>query len=91
MMGTDDPRWMLNYLQAQRFARIKRAGGLTPVDPVFPAKDFYFNDFTGIADATTLRSLTGWSAYNEGALVHGSRAPSRVQSGAIARTAGNED
>ena len=34
MMGTDDPRWMLNYLQAQRFARIKRAGGVVPIpDP----------------------------------------------------------
>lgn len=30
LIGVDDPRWMLNYLQAQRFARIKRAGGSTP-------------------------------------------------------------
>lgn len=27
MMGTDDPRWMLNYLQSQRLSRIKRGGG----------------------------------------------------------------
>ncbi len=61
------------------------------VEPSFPAKDFYFTDFAGIADATALRSLTGWSAYNDGALVHASRARWQVQSGEIARTAGNED
>lgn len=38
MMGTDDPRWMINYLQAQRLARIKRAGGSEPV--FSPAIDF---------------------------------------------------
>jgi len=38
MMGTDDPRWMLNYLQAQRFARIKRAGSSEPL--FSPAIDF---------------------------------------------------
>ena len=57
----------------------------------FPPKDFYFADFAGIANATTLRSLTGWSAYNDVALVHASRDRWQVQSGAIARTAGNDD
>lgn len=33
-------------------------------ETVYPAKDFYLADFTGIANATTLRSLPGWSAYN---------------------------
>lgn len=61
------------------------------MEPSFPAKDFYFADFAGIADATTLRSLDGWSAYNDVALVHASRARWQVQSGAIARTAGNDD
>lgn len=39
MMGTDDPRWMLNYLQSQRFARIKRAGGSAP-PIVLPGFDY---------------------------------------------------
>lgn len=39
MMGTDDPRWMLNYLQAQRLARIKRAGGSAP-PVVLPEFDY---------------------------------------------------
>lgn len=61
------------------------------MEPSFPAKDFYFADFAGIADATTLRSLDGWSAYNDVALVHASRDRWQVQSGAIARLGGSED
>ena len=57
----------------------------------FPPKDFYFADFAGIADTTTLRSLSGWGAYNDVALVHASRDRWQVKSGAIARTAGNDD
>lgn len=40
MMGTDDPRWMLNYLQAQRLARIKRAGGSAPAPIVLQDIDY---------------------------------------------------
>ena len=32
--------------------------------PSYPAKDFYFTDFSGITNGTTLRSLDGWSAYS---------------------------
>ena len=85
MMGTDDPRWMLNYLQAQRLARIKRAGGSAPVDPVFPAKDFYFTDFAGIANSTKLRDLPGWSDYSSIDSTHASRDQWQVQSEAVTR------
>lgn len=53
MMGTDDPRWMLNYLQAQRLARIKRAGGsLPPV--VLPEFDY----LVLLGSSTTYQAFT---------------------------------
>ena len=91
MMGTDDPRWMLNYLQAQRLARIKRASGSGPSEPSFPAKDFYFADFAGIADATTLRSLTGWSAYNSASSTSIMRDQWKIQSNRALRMDANHD
>lgn len=65
------------------------AGNSTPIDPtfVFPEKDFYSTDFTGIADATLLRSLPGWSAYNSAASTNVARDLWYVQSGIIQSTA----
>lgn len=63
------------------------AGNSFPVDPVFPAKDFYFTDFTGIADATTLRSLEGWAAYNSASATTPERDKWIVQAGSVIRSA----
>ena len=62
------------------------AGNSFPVDPVFPAKDFYFTDFAGIADATTLRSLEGWAAYNSASATTPERDGWIVQAGSVIRT-----
>lgn len=61
------------------------------VEPSFPAKDFYFADFAGIADATTLRSLEGWSAYNSAAATTAQRDQWKIQSGKATRVAVSED
>lgn len=53
----------------------------------FPPKDFYFADFAGIADATLLRSLPGWVAYNSAASTNVARDLWYVQSGIIQSTA----
>ena len=53
MMGTDDPRWMLNYLQSQRLARIKRAGGSTP-PVVLPEFDY----LVVLGSSTTYQTFT---------------------------------
>lgn len=53
MMGTDDPRWMLNYLQAQRLARIKRAGGSAP-PVVLPEFDYLML----VGSSTTFEAFT---------------------------------
>ena len=57
----------------------------------FPAKDFYFTDFAGIADATTLRSLAGWSAYNSASSVSARRDQWVVQSNRATRTTVSQD
>lgn len=43
----------------------KRAAGETP----YPPKDYYFTDFTGVADNTDLLTLAGWDAYNTTGIV----------------------
>jgi len=53
MMGTDDPRWMINYLQAQRLARIKRAGGSAP-PVVLPEFDY----LVLLGSSTTYQAFT---------------------------------
>ncbi len=57
---------------------------------IFPAKDFYFNDFAGIADATLLRSLPGWVAYNSAASTNVARDLWYVQ-GEIIQSTATED
>lgn len=69
---------------------VRRAGGSAPVDPVFPAKDFYFNDFAGIANSTKLRDLPGWAAYNSTSSVAASRDLWQVKSNAIQRVSGTD-
>lgn len=54
-------------------------------EPVFPAKDFYFQDFAGIANNTTLRSLAGWAAYNSTSSTSAVRDQWQVQNNAITR------
>lgn len=55
----------------------------------FPPKDFYFADFAGIADATTLRSLQGWAAYNSASATTPERDKWIVQAGSVIRSAGS--
>ena len=62
MMGTDDPRWMLNYLQAQRFARIKRAGGSVPDN--IPQLTLAYSEETSTASvATTGAGRLYWAIF----------------------------
>jgi hypothetical protein len=58
---------------------------------LFPAKTFYFTDFTGIADSTTLRSLPGWAAYSLIGSTNSARDEWRVQSEAVTRTTTQQD
>lgn len=67
------------------------AGNAGPVDPIFPEKGFYFTDFAGVANATTLRSLSGWSAYNSASSVSARRDQWVVQSEHVTRTATSQD
>ena len=60
-------------------------------EPQFPEKEFYFTDFAGVANNTTLRSLPGWSAYNSTSSTAASRDQWQVQSNAITRTSSNQD
>jgi hypothetical protein len=83
--GINSQGWMAIYMQQQRFAKVKRAG-LTPGAPVFPDKAFYFTDFSGIANSTTLRSLPGWAAYNSASSTSVVRDQWQVQSNAVTRT-----
>ena len=62
------------------------AGNAGPVDPVFPEKDFYFADFTGIADGTILRTLPGWAAYSSTSSTHPVRDQWVVQNEKATRT-----
>ena len=64
-----------------------RGGGVIP----FPPKPFYFTDFAGIANNTTLRSLPGWSAYNSTSSTDAKRDGWQVQSNRIKRMATNSD
>lgn len=61
----------------------KRPAG--PAEPTYPAKSFYSADFAGIANGTTLRSLSGWSAYNSASSTAASRDQWQVQSNAVTR------
>lgn len=54
-------------------------------DIVFPAKTPYLADFAGIANNTTLRSLSGWAAYNSASSTSAVRDQWQVQSNAITR------
>ena len=90
-MTPDDKRWMPLFLQQQRFARIKRAGDSGSGEITFPAKSFYFNDFTGIANNTKLRDLPGWAAYNSASSTSAVRDQWQVQSNAITRMNASTD
>lgn len=66
------------------FSQVDAAGGGSGIAQ-FPAKTFYFNDFSADANNTTLRSLSGWSAYNSGASTSAVRDQWQVQSNALTR------
>lgn len=68
-----------------RLAVGDRSGGGDGGYPVYPSNDFYFNDFTGIADAAKLRDLPGWAAYSSIDSTHASRDQWQVQSEAVTR------
>lgn len=51
----------------------------------FPLKDFYFTNYIGIANSTTLRSLDGWAAYNSASSTSAVRDQWQVQSEAVTR------
>ena len=57
----------------------------------YPAKDFYFNDFAGIANGTTLRSLDGWAAYSSISATTAERDQWIVQGGRAIRTSVSQD
>lgn len=59
-----------------------RPGGI----PSFPAKDSYQQDYAGIANSTTLRSLGGWAAYNSTSSTSTIRDQLQIQSEAVQRT-----
>ena len=61
MMGTDDPRWMLNYLQAQRLARIKRAGGSAIPMPQLTLS--YSEETSTVSVATTGAGRLYWAIF----------------------------
>ena len=62
MMGTDDPRWMINYLQAQRLARIKRAGGSAPEN--IPQLTLAYSEETStVSVATTGAGRLYWAIF----------------------------
>lgn len=75
-------RPLLSSLTASILSAPRPAG---PAEPVFPAKAFYVQDFSGIANNTTLRSLSGWAAYNSASSSSAARDQWQVQSSAITR------
>lgn len=62
-----------------------------PREPAFPAKPYYAQDFAGIANTTTLRSLPGWAAYNSASSTNAKRDQWLVQNNAITRAATSQD
>lgn len=85
--GFNERYFGVNSVLALAIAQITQSGGT----PVFPAKSFYLADFTGIANGTTLRSLSGWSAYNSASSTNAKRDQWQVQNNAITRTATSQD
>jgi hypothetical protein len=57
----------------------------------FPAKSFYFNDFTGIANNTKLRDLPGWAAYNTLNATTAERDQWQIQSEGLTRINASQD
>lgn len=64
-------------------------GGLSV--PAYPEKAFYSNSFAGIPNGTTLRSLSGWAAYNSASSTSAVRDQWQAQSDAITRTSSSQD
>ncbi len=62
-----------------------------PREPAFPAKPYYAQDFAGIANTTTLRSLPGWAAFNSASSSSAARDQWQVQSNAITRMNASTD
>lgn len=67
------------------------AQAVGPREPSFPAKAFYSQDFAGIANNTTLRSLSGWTAYNSANSTSAVRDQWQVQGNAITRMNASND
>ena len=57
----------------------------------FPPKDFYFTDFTGIANNTKLRDLPGWQSVSSTSNADTARDKWVVSGGKILRVTGSED
>lgn len=70
-----------NSVLALAITQLLQSGG----EITFPAKSFYFADFTGVANSTTLRSISGWAAYNSASSTSAVRDQWQVQSNAITR------
>lgn len=79
---------MLGDLLLPMFAVRRMGGGGVPS---FPAKDSYSQDFNGLANGTTLRSLDGWAAYNSASSTSAVRDQWQVQSDALTRMNASTD
>ena len=62
-------------------ARRQFGGGV----PSFPGKESYSQDFNGLANATMLRNMDGWAAYNSASSTSAVRDQWQVQSNALTR------